>query len=1042
MNIKKMSLEWTAFLIVLSSFFISLSSNANASKESVTMEFDIDASDAETALLEFAEQANLTLLVPFRLVNGIQTNSLHGRFSYLEGIVILLNGTGLKAIRLEQDAISIVKDEDHISSNSSVLPVEELGADNLAKVVSEEKEAPQIEVFEITGIRSSLAHAMENKRNAGSIQDGIAAEDVGKFPDQNVAESLQRLPGVAISRQNGEGSKLTIRGFGPEFNLVQVNGRTIATTGTDRSLDFQVLPSELIAGSDVVKAPMASIQEGSIGGYVNVKTARPKSSPGFKAVGSIHTKYSELSDDIGPRVSGIVSNTFMDNRFGVLIGFTHQENTNRIDSAETSRWSTVTASAIEGDIKDLNGNVITPEHLWYPGRYRFNLTEEHRERSGANVTIEFAQTDDIAHTVDFLYSDFKREELRQGMQIPLHRSGWRNVVASNNLTAIRGEKFGNHPLDGQFGESGEVSETIVFGYHLNAVVGNFTFDFDAFKSKADATIITHNYVPNLIDATQEIGNDVIKYDLVGGGNLLDYQSNIDISNTSNVRAHFNTLFDERLEDDVAELKFDARYETDEGTLTSIDTGVAYSSREKTLGHYRIQSGCGNKDVINPISTCNTFFDLDDSLFKTNDSHFLSEESGDFPRQFILVADVQKYLDAIGTLRQEPNWTDKFLSRPRSTATEEEKTSAYVQFNFKGELGDYTWSGNAGARYVDVETVSSGYGQNRIAIEHAVDKNDNSIQIDVLYSELSQISKKHRYDEVLPSVNFKLDFQNGYNLRFAGSKVISLPTISDISVSATYNDIRASNFSTVKGNPFLLPYEATQFDLSLEYYSENGDSYALNLFTKTLDSFISTQTTPDTTPNVYIDGKEVDASIDIPEFGPLVELVTQKSNRAGGDITGVELAFLHNFDYLPSVFDGFGIQANFTYLDAEDKNAEPIGIEGINDPGVALEGFSETSYNVVAFYEKDRIQARFAYNWRDDFLLARSGTRNGGLPEHVEAYGQLDASFSYDVTEDVTILFEAINITNERLYEYVDVQERLSRLQYTGSRFALGARVKL
>ncbi|WP_353372088.1 TonB-dependent receptor, partial [Aliiglaciecola sp. NS0011-25] len=782
------------------------------------------------------------------------------------------------------------------------------------KAIKSEDAEQKVEVIEVSGIRSSLAHALQDKRNADSIVDGIAAEDIGKFPDQNVAESLQRISGVAISRENGEGSKLTIRGFGPEFNIVQLNGRTLATTDKGRSLDFQLLPSELISGAEVTKASTAKTPEGSIGGYVNVKTARPLNNPGFHAAGSTQVKHNDLSGDYSPQLSGIVSNTFLDDRFGVLVGFTHQENTNRIDTVHTNRWSTVKATEITGDIKDQSGNVITPEGLWYPGRYVFHLIEEERERTGLNLTFEFAQSDNMNHSLDYLFSDFKRQEVRQGMQVPLQRGGWRNVVASDNLTAIQAEKFGNHPLDGQFGESGETSTTNAIGYHFNAYVGNFTFDFDAFYSKAESTPITHNYVPNYVDNTQAPGNDILAYDLRGDGHIANFDTNIDFTDVANARGHFNILFDERLVDEVTEFKFDTNYEIDSGIFTSIDVGIAYSDREKIVDHYRIDSGCGNV-----LRICNKLMDLDDSLFAVNTTgDFLSEESGTFPDRFIMVGDISTYLDAIGVLRQEPNWTDKSFSEPRSTATDETKQSIYTQLNLAGDISDYAWSANVGLRYVEVETESRGFGVNRLSI--APGGESDGVSIDVGYSEPGQITRTNKYDEILPSVNFKMDFDNGFVTRFAGAKVISQPSITDIGVNRNYTDSRASNFSTSGGNPFLLPYEATQFDLTVEYYQDNGNSYAVNFFTKSIGSFIATQTIQDTTPSIYINGEEVDTTVNIPGFGTLTEFVTQKSNRSGGEIQGVELALLHYFDYLPGMLDGFGVQANYTYLDSEDKNA--------------------------------------------------------------------------------------------------------------------------
>ena len=183
------------------------------------------------------------------------------------------------------------------------------GSDSLEEVV-------------VTGIRASLNQALDLKRDADVIQDSIVAEDIGKFPDQNVAESLQRITGVSISRVNGEGSQISVRSFGPQFNMVKLNNRSLATTTGQRSFDFQVLPSELIGGADVIKSPTADLAAGSIGAYVNIRTPRPLDDPGFNAVAAVNGNYHDLAQDINPELSGLLSNTFADNTVGVLFGAT------------------------------------------------------------------------------------------------------------------------------------------------------------------------------------------------------------------------------------------------------------------------------------------------------------------------------------------------------------------------------------------------------------------------------------------------------------------------------------------------------------------------------------------------------------------------------------------------------------------------------------------------------------------------------------------------------------------------------------------------
>lgn len=911
-------------------------------------------------------------------------------------------------------------------------------------VLAAEAKVNATEVIQVNGIRSSLAHALADKQNASSIQDSIAAEDIGKFPDQNVAESLQRISGVSISRSNGEGSKVTVRGFGPSFNVVQLNARTLATTEKGRELDFQVLASELISGADVVKSPMGKTPEGSIGAYVNIKTARPLDNPGFKASGSVHLKSNELSDDTSPKVSGVLSNTFADETLGVLIGISHQESTNRIDASATNRWGTLNANqeeAIEGDIHDANGNVVTPDVLWFPGRQQFSIDEEKRERTGVNITLQWAPSDIVVNTFDYLYSDFKRNAVSQGMQIPFQYNGWKDVIASDNGTAIAATKYGNQPLDGLFQVRGSESTTQAIGFNSQIGIDNLTLNVDAAYSKSEATPRQDSLVPNFVNSLG-MGNDVAHYDM-SKNDVIEFTSSIDYSDPANARAHWNQVSHESLADEVVELKFDGHYEFDSGMLVSIDTGVAYSDREKTVDSFRTLNGCRpvgvTADEIASSNTCGSFRDLPDDLFSVSTvNDFLGDESGIFPRDFIMINNVSDYHAELARLRNEPAWPLEQYDETRSVSTREKTLSVYSQLNLEGEIGDYEWSGNVGLRYVKTDSTSAGFGKERLSIVPVTDGSGEP-KVAVNYTLPGQLERQKSYNNLLPSINLSLDLDDGMFVRFAGAKVMSRPSIADIGVNRSYADIHAGQFSSRGGNPNLAPYEATQLDFSLEYYQDSGSAYAVNVFHKDIDTFISSLTTRDNSPDIYVNGSVEDSTVDLPGYGTLVETITQKENRDGGSITGVEVSALHYFDYLPGYLSGLGLQANYTYADSQDKNAQPINLEGITEPGSGLEGFAKQTYNVIAFYDKDNWQARIAYNWRGDFLNHRSGERSGGLPEHVEAYGQLDASFSYDITEKISVTAEAINLTNERLYEYVDVRERLSLIQYTGTRYMLGLR---
>ncbi|WP_166425642.1 TonB-dependent receptor [Paraglaciecola sp. 20A4] len=891
-----------------------------------------------------------------------------------------------------------------------------------------------VEVIQVKGIRSSLNQSMELKQNAPSIQDSIVAEDIGKFPDQNVAESLQRISGVMISRTNGEGSAITVRGLGPKFNTVKLNNRTLATSERGREFDFQVLPSELIAGADVIKASRANLAEGGIGSYVTINTARPLTSPGEHIAGSVNAKYNDLAEEFTPKISAIYSNTYMDDTFGFLFGFSHIKTTNRIDAHETAFWDNVQADDAQrapGPIVEESGNTLTSGTLWYPGRAQYMTDNEERTRNSANLTLQFAQSDDITHTLDVFYTDFDRDAFSNGMQAPLHRDGFENVVVSENNTILSAHKNAD-PLDGLFQTRADSSKTLAIGYNILAYNGSWTYQGDVSYSKAESEPRLEQYVPNIINAEGLTDSDYIIFDS-RGSDVINIDSSIQWGDPAGVKAHWNNRNRDELEDKVLETKFDVSYAFDSGMTKSVDFGVAYTDREKSLNQYTsLRSQCGS----DAVSTCSTLLDLDDSLFSINKvSDYLSDESGNFPRNFLFINNVADYISAMKTLSQDQTWGDTELLPNASVSNTEEILALYTQLNVEGEYSAFAWSGNIGLRYVDTKNTSQGFAIQVLDVSMDETVQDDGELITITTSEPTFNEANTSFQELLPSANISLDFTNGFFIKGSAAKVMTRAALEDVGVNMTVFGTRLTEYSRSQGNPYLNPYLATQFDLALEYYQDNGNAYSLNFFNKDFSNWISTQTF------VQDSGFDVDRDFDGIDDWDVQETVTQKSNRGGVKLNGVEVAVLHYFDYLPGWLNGFGIQANYTFTDSSDSEADLFEQSGVMSPGSGVEGFSANAYNVIGFYDKDGFQARLAYNWRESFLIQRQSEVGGGLPKHADDYGQLDFSTSWDINDKFTVNAEIINVMNENILEYADVPERVTKLQYAGRRFQVGVSAK-
>lgn len=896
-----------------------------------------------------------------------------------------------------------------------------------------------LEVMTVTGIRGSLNSALDRKRNSSTIQDSIIAEDIGKFPDQNVAESLQRIPGVSISRTNGEGSQVTVRGFGPEFNTIKLNGRTLATTKRSRNFDFQILPAEMIGGADVVKSPSASTADGSVGALVNVRTARPLDSDGLTMAASVEAKHNDLSGDTGVRISGLFSNTFADGKVGVLVGVSHQDTDNRIDQTIRNRWATVNASQVTGAITNTSGAVVTPSELRTPGRQVLTVAQENRERTGINAVVQFAASDSMTHTIDYLQTDFDRTDVASGIQIPFQRSGWADVVVSDNNTVVSATKFGRQPLDAMIRGVGEESTLKAYGYNFEGSFGRTSINFDLAYSEANSSPQNNELVPNIVDGDVNNPNAFFQFD-TRSSDVLDFNTSIDLSDPGSIRNHWNRVRDQELSDEVLELSLDANIELDSGIFQSVDVGFFASDRDKVSITNSTLTGCGGRRLRDGttfgINACGGTFDLPDNLFAGSAfPDFLSNEAGNIPRDFITVTDVDAYLAAVGSIRGD-DFPNKSVLETSTLSNTEETQGVYAQLNFEKDA----LRGNVGLRYVETESSSTGFTRARLSTAPLID-GSGELKLTNTYTPNQPLTQTKEYDNLLPSLNIAYDLNDNMLVRFAAAKTIARPSINDTGVGRSFTDVSAASFASRGGNPDLDPYEVSQLDLSFEYYQDNGNAYGVNLFSKDIKTFISTLTTRDDTPDILVNGEFVDSTVIVPGFGQLVEVITQKENRTGGDVKGIELSALHYFDSLPGIWGGLGIQANYTYAKSKDNNARPVNLANVVSPTSGLEGFAKNTYNIVLFLENDKFETRLAYNYRDTFLKSRTGSITGGLPEHVENYGQLDFRASYNINDKYSVSFDATNLTNERVLEFADIRERVTRIQYTGARYGIGFRGK-
>ncbi|WP_416351168.1 TonB-dependent receptor [Alteromonas sp. 14N.309.X.WAT.G.H12] len=889
-----------------------------------------------------------------------------------------------------------------------------------------------VEVIEVHGIVSSLKRAMSDKKENMAVSDGIAAEDLGKFPDLNVAESLQRITGVSIDRSGGEGQQVTVRGFGPQFNTVLVNGRQLASDADGRAFNFDVLAADQITGANIYKSAVANMQSGGIGSTINVSTARPFDYDGMQIVGSVKGMYEDLSEETSPQASFLVSNTFADDKFGVLLAVSHQERQVQINRIQTGGWR-------PGLTLSNRNDGILADNVYFPRNWDQIVDQQDRTRTNVSLVAQFAPSDDITITLDGYVSKFEVDSQVTDLAswFEPDRVGSATVNADTGTAIQFTQEIDLHqgsgdPASDFVSHTRNQRDVTNDGFGLN-VAWNITDyligNFDVSHSTAENDIagdarfnvvgIINNYE---FDSTGSI--PTVIHDGFANGTLPDISLN---------RLHYNELGNPRAsEDEITEYKADFTYYSDADVFQKADFGVLYSEREKySYQEFASQCAfCGYNveapvDALNirPFTANNYFSGLIDTWY---------------------TYDGDAYIDYLASQGAPINPT----LAPNHYTVEEEVLALYAQFEFGYDLGDMPLNINIGARYEETDVSVSAVQAFLVDI---VPTTDLTLFQNVAGPE-ENITGTSSYSNLLPSINVKLELEEDMILRLSRYDSLSRPTMSQMSPATTFGEPRRQNLTASGGNPALKPFEAENWDLSFEWYYSDDSIFSFAVFSKEVENFIVTLsgdesytlsartaadgfrcTAADCAIGVSLDpaNPDVDVVATTEELNGASEVftVTRPQNGETATVTGYEVAVTHVWD------NGFGITANATVVNSDAE------VSGDTTQTFALEGLGD-SQNLIMFYEKDAFQARVAFNNRESFLFALDNTSVGGAtgePVTTKTYGQWDVSASYDINENFTVFVEGINVTGEKLTQIGRFNDQIYSIEDNGSRFAVGVR---
>ena len=869
--------------------------------------------------------------------------------------------------------------------------------------------APDGEVV-VTGFRQSLRSAQAIKKNATEIVESIVAEDIGKLPDNNLSEALQRVPGIQIRRDHGEGAGIAIRGLSQVKTLV--NGREVFSD-IGRDLSLENVPAEILAGVDVYKNPSATLVEGGLGGIVNLKTRRPFDFKGLQA--SVNARYNnyDLVDKWTPQISALISNRFDTGlgEIGVLIGAAMIKSAGRLDVNASEpfeeRCNIVDfdndgvfigrngANSCTAPGADAGDKVIAPQG----GGNSVEITE--RKRSAIYSTLQWRPASNVEFFVEGTYNKYVYEGTSG---LAYANRGTRPALAGAPFTFWEGTnvvKSGTY-RDVQFTAGNNYFDREAYTWQLAGggtwgVTDNFSLSADVSHTKS-ARSDRGGGIRAGTTAAQAVGTrlffdnstEIVTLDLTG----LDFTN---IANYSFLDSFENK---EKAGGSGSSARVDAVYKFNNSPLTSVSLGMRGAKRDVL----RRQGGDSHFSGAQPSSLLPQILEVSDYA-----DDFFRGTNIPQPISVVYAADLNLLRDTelLCQTFNDPTCQPQFI--PANRYGMDEKTFAvFGQANFDFADVGFALDGNAGFRFVKTSlgvfgTRTRPAGPGLPAIVEPIDQKTN-------------------YKNFLPSLNLRYKFTPDLFLRLAAAKQLTRPNFSDLrpTLGLSFNN-SSGIFTGSAGNPDLRPLRSTSYDASMEwYFSRNGYLYAA-AFLKKVDGFIQ--------------GSIVREDINIPEF-PGVQFadISRPLNGDNGKIKGAEVGIQTFFDFLPSPLDGFGVQANYTRV----KSSAPGPIAGQSVP---LQNLSERSYNLVGFYEKYGFRARLAYNYRSDYVETTSGPGSGNLPIFAHPYDQLDGSLGYTFNKHIDVSVDATNLTKTMFRSYFGEEIRPRFKNVADRRIGVSLRLK-
>ncbi len=938
-----------------------------------------------------------------------------------------------------------------------------------------------LEEIVVTGLRGSLQRNLDLKREASGVVDVISSEDIGKFPDSNVAASLQRIPGVSIQRNGyrGEPTRITVRGFGGDFNETLVDGRRLSTASGGRSVDFTTVGADFVGSLAVLKTPDISLSSSSIGATVNVMYPKPMDKPGLRMAVSASESLQDESGDASPTAGILFSNTFAGDTFGILADVIYSERKTDTNRVFVSGWEggylrecQLTSVCTDAQLKQ-PGTITS----WYQQQFGAEQAQTNDKRVDGRIALQWQPNDNLLLTLDDNYSRQQVKTYTYGIGAWFDFNAFRNAKLDENGTIV---DFINleDVMNLNAGINRDLLETNQIGANVKWQQNeNLSYNFDIAYSKSQ------------LNPNGQIGFDGAD---TGYGGALGCDMGVrvvgDSSNTlpqmstygpgcdqarvldpSVVGSHVLVRTRQDTQDTIKQGKFGLTWEDDN---VKLDAGGSYMEDAYDLQNYntfannfwQAWAGYGapsgrTAGVVLPTSLRNGTIStsgfipgfsgngalLPDLLvYNPTDLYGFLEGLGDPWAQQI---DGFNYPGPLNDPTNPVPTRANSLSRcapggdhpalcdyhgsldlaldPGSVQHIREATwAAYLRGNFTVLLGSKPLHFSAGVRQEHTHVSSAGVG--RVPTQLSLNPADPTL-LSTTYSDPQPVETGSTYSYLLPSLDVKLELTDNLHLRFDASRTLTRPPLNLLTPVLNVGALpRIGALNATGGNPTLRPYLSDNFDLGVEWYYQTNSYAAVNFFFKNVTNFI-VQGSSRQTINDVID----------PSTGQKAQYtVTQQVNGPDARVNGVEIAWQHVFGET-----GFGFNANATFVDTN----KPYDRNDLSISGFAVAGLANSA-NLVGFYDKNGFEVRLAANWRDEYLSQFGQSQNlsafGTEPTFVNSSLQFDLSASWQVTDRFNVFVEALNLTNETMSTHGRFDNQLLDVYAYGRRYAAGVRFRM